>query len=325
MNINSTEDYTTTESADEPIANGHRAPDLLDLAEKLFVENEARRMSQSATDVTNVPNSDFVRFYGLRENPFSDSVNPAYFYKTDSHAEAISRMVLAVEHNTSLGMVTGLSGTGKTLVTQILLRHFERQDCRAILVLVSPGLNKTGLLREILSELGIAVPEGINRTHDLLRILSHYIIDLHEKGQRLVAIIDECHLLSSECLHVVRTISNIEIPECKLTTCLMFGEQRFVGRLNHPSYDSLRNRMYFRGELQPMGADECAQYVKFRLMMAGRMNELFGSDALAALHERSGGVCRDLSKLCMLTLLTGAMHGKQMIDESDVTRAAAMM
>ena len=271
------------------------------------------------------PSGNFTQFYGLRENPFSDAVNPGYFYKTESHADALAKMMLAVEHNTSLGMITGPSGTGKTLVTQLLLQQFDTGKNHAVLVLVTPGMSKTGLLREILSELGIAVPEGVARTHDLLRILSHYIIDLYENGKRLVLIIDECHLLSADCLHVIRTISNIEIPECKLVTSLLFGEERFTERLKHASYESLRNRMYLRGELLPMSAEECAQYVKFRLMVAGRMTDLFNAGALDALHTRSGGVCRNLSKLCMLTLLAGAMAGRAELGAEDVAAGAAMM
>lgn len=293
------------------------------LAEKIFAEHEAFHVVKSPE--TPPAGGDFVRFHGLRENPFSDAVNPGYFYRTESHAGALSKMAMAVEHRTSLGMITGPSGTGKTLVTQLLLQQLDPGKYQAVLVLVTPGMSKTGLLREILSELGIAVPEGVTRTHDLLRILSHFIIDLHENGKRLVLIIDECHFLSADCLHVIRTISNIEIPECKLVTSLLFGEARFTERLKHSSYESLRNRMYLRGELKPMDAEECAQYVKFRLMVAGRMNDLFDEAALAALHARSGGICRNLSKLCMLTLLAGAMNGRERLQEADVAAGAAMM
>ncbi len=269
--------------------------------------------------------SDFLRFYSLRENPFGDSVNPAYFYKTDSHAEALDRMMLAIEHNVSMGMITGPSGTGKTLVTQLLLQQLDPARSQAILVLVSPGLSKTGLLRDILSELNIALPEGMLRTQDLLKLLSNYIIDLHQEGKRLVIIIDECHFLSADCLHFVRTISNIEIPECKLTTSLLFGEEKFAARLEHPTYESLRNRMYLRGELRPMGPEECGQYVKFRLLVAGRMGELFTPEALLAVHTHSGGICRNINKLCMLTLLRGAQKGSPVIDEDIVAAGAAMI
>jgi general secretion pathway protein A len=323
MNTHAMEIEAPASAVADPVSS-QPAPDLLHLAEKLFAENEARRAAESVASRP-VPDSNFVRFYGMRENPFSDAVNPFYFYKTGSHADALTRMILAVEHNTSLGMITGMSGTGKTLVTQLLLQHLDAAKYQPTLVLVSPGMSKSGLLREILSELSIALPDGVLRTHDLLKLLSNYIIDLHQQGRRLVLIIDECHLLNADCLHIVRTISNIEIPECKLVTCLLFGEERFAERIKHPSYDSLRNRMYLRAVLQPMGPAECADYVKFRLMVAGRMADLFDDGALTALHARSGGVCRNLSKLCMLTLLHGAMQGRATIDEDDVAAGAAMM
>ncbi len=159
--------------------------------------------------------------------------------------------------------------------------------------------------------LGIAVvqalPTGICRTQDLVRLLTNHVIDLYREGRRLVIVIDECHFLTPDSLHILRTVSNIEIPECKLVTCLLFGETRFTKRLAHPSYASLRNRMYMQCELQPFTLAEVAQYIDFRLSVTGRTEPLFEDDALALLHERSSGIARSLGKLCMLALLEGAV------------------
>jgi general secretion pathway protein A len=263
----------------------------------------------------------FLGYYGLSDNPFGDSVNPEFFYRTAAHEEALDKMRMTAEHKISLGMVTAPSGMGKTLLTQILLKSFDEAVYETILVLVTPGLSKTGLLREILSELGVAQPAGMSRTEDLVKLLSNAIIELHEEGRRLVVIVDECHLLSSECLHIVRTISNLEIPDCKLASCLLFGEDRFAKRLQNPSYASLRNRMFFNAELTPMPVEEVAQYIQFRLLTAGRMTPLFTSEAVALLHEKSGGVCRSLNKLCFLSLLEGGRKGAPTIDSEVVTRA----
>ena len=271
------------------------------------------------------PAGNFVSHYGLKENPFPDSVQPAFFFRTDGHAEAFRSMMLAVEFRASLGMVTGPSGTGKTLVSQLLLQHFEDPKYRVVLLLVTPGLSKTGLLREILSELDLALPVGILRVQDLVKQLSNHIIELHEQGQRLVIIVDECHLLSADCLHMVRTISNIETPQEKLVTCLMFGESRLLQRLDHPSYASLKNRIYLRSELRPLTPPEVAQYVKFRLMTAGRLEELFTEGALAALHEFSAGICRNVNKLAMLSLIEAADSRAVLVDETLVRSAARRM
>ena len=279
----------------------------------------------TAAIVPFAPAGDFVRLYGLRENPFADSVHPAFFFRTDAHAEAFRDMVLAVEFQASLGMVTGPSGTGKTLLSQLLLTHFDDPKHRAILVLVTPGLSKTGLLREILSELNLALPAGIARVQDLMKLLSNHIIELHQQDRRLVILIDECHLLSADCLHIVRTLSNIEIPQQKLITCLLFGEARLDQRLTHPSYESLRNRIYLRSQLRPLTDDEAAQYIKYRLMTAGRLTDLFTEPALAALREHSVGICRSLNKLAMLSLIESADRQAPMIDEAIVARAARRM
>jgi type II secretory pathway predicted ATPase ExeA len=271
------------------------------------------------------PAGDFVSFYGLQENPFADAVHPGFFFRTDSHADAFRSMMLAVDFRASLGMTTGLSGTGKTLVSQLLLQHFEAPKYRVVLVLVTPGLSKTGLLREILSELDLALPVGVPRVQDLVKQLSNHIIELHEEGQRLIIIVDECHLLSADCLHMVRTISNIETPQQKLVTCLLFGESRLLQRLEHPSYASLNNRIYLRSELRPLSVEEVTQYIKFRLMTAGRLADLFTGSGLAALHEVSGGICRNVNKLAMLSLIEAADSRSASVDETIVRSAARRM
>jgi len=270
--------------------------------------------------------SDFVAFYRLKENPFSDSVNPRYFYKTDNHEETYIRMMLAIRHTISLGLVTGTSGTGKTLVSQMILQNLDPAEYQAVLLLVSPGMSKTGLLREILSELDIELRSGpVMRTDELVKTLGDYVIDLYERGRRLVLLIDECHFLSSDSLHIVRTLSNIEIPERKLLTCLLFGESRFLQRLAHPSYESLRNRMYLRGELQPLRFEECEQYIKFRLLVAGRNEELFDRGALEAVHAQAAGICRRINKVCMLSLLEGFLRRRSRIDRGIVEHCAKQL
>ena len=265
---------------------------------------------------------DFLSFHRLSANPFSDSVNPVFFYRTDAHDVAFIRMMMVIEHDISLGLITGFSGTGKTLVSQMLLRNLDPARYEPVLVLVCPNMGKTALLREILSELGIAIPRPPVATQDMLKRLSDAIINLHNNGRKLVVLIDECHFLSAESLHLIRTISNIEIPERKLSTCILLGEQRFLKRLENPSYESLRNRMYLRSELKPLELNETDQYIKFRLLVAGREEPLFDATAIAAIHAVAKGVCRRINRMCMLALIQAFSEGKPVIDEAIIATCA---
>ena len=258
--------------------------------------------------------SDFKTFYGLKENPFSDSVNPSFFYKTNCHELAFIRMILAVRNDVSLGLVTGPSGSGKTLISQLLLQSLDPALYSPAVVLASPAMSKTALLREILHELNEDTPQGSSvRTQELLNLLQSFMIDLYHSGKKLALIIDESHFLTADSLHILRTISNIEVPEHKLSTCILFAEDRFLKRLSHPSFESLRKRIYLHGELEALNVEECRQYIKFRLMRAGRMHDLFDDCAVIQLHAQSGGICRRINKFGLLSLLEGTLRGKSLI------------
>ena len=303
----------------EPLQDMVGIPDLEELVKPLAVEPQHAE-EPALSSAAHAP--DFLSFYRLTENPFSDSVNPVFFYRTDAHDVAFIRMMMVIEHDISLGLITGFSGTGKTLVSQMILRNLDPARYEPVLVLVCPNMGKTALLREILNELGIAIPKPPVATQDMLKLLSDAIINLHNNGRKLVILIDECHFLSAESLHLIRTISNIEIPERKLSTCILFGEQRFLKRLENPSYESLRNRMYLRSELKPLELGDTDQYIKFRLLVVGREEPLFTPGAVEAIQAVSRGVCRRINRMCMLALIQAYTEGQSMIDEKMVQTCA---
>ena len=54
------------------------------------------------------------------------------------------------------------------------------------------------------------------------------------------------------------------------------------------------------------------------MMVAGAQQELFDGAALRAVHSLSDGVCRDVSRLCYLSLMEGAGRGADRITEEIV-------
>jgi general secretion pathway protein A len=227
-------------------------------------------------------------------------------------------MMAAVEQDVSLALVTGRSGTGKTLLSQMILRNLDAKRYQPALVLVSPGMGKTALLREILSEAGVELPERQCFMNTLLGLLSDYIIDLYRHDRKLVILIDECHFLGPESLHTLRTLSNIEVPEKKLLTCILFSEPRLLNRLQHPNYEALRGRMYMQAQLEPIGSRDIRQYVKFRLLLAGGREDLFDESGLTAVQMCSGGICRLINKVCSCAMLEAAVQQAHTISAQHV-------
>ncbi len=266
-----------------------------------------------------------AKHFRFTSHPFADCVNPEYFFRTESHEEAFIAMKRCIEDHISLGLTTAISGTGKTLLTQVLMQELDPRIYQTILVLAYPGITRTALLREILGELGVQdLPEKANM-HKLVSLVQQHIIEQYTKGIRLVLIIDEVHFLSADTLHVLRTLSNIEVPENKLVTVLLFGEQIFLNKMKHPSFRSIFSRMFTRSEIRPLDHAEVKQYIKFRLMMAGGKSDLFPHDAIDLVHKNSGGIPREINRICHNALGLAARAGKNAVEAAIIARIPATL
>jgi len=255
---------------------------------------------------------DYCDHFGLNRIPFNDSVNPEFFYRTQTHESAFVRMMMCARQHKALGLVWGRSGTGKTLLTQMLLAGLAGSEFNPILILANPGMTKMGLLGAILDELEVARPSGRENTQTYLDCIHSYLMQSYSMGQRVVLIIDETHFLQSDQLHMIRALTNLETPQEKLCTIIMLAEETFPRRLRHKRYNSLRSRIAMSSYLMPLSASDTEQFIKFRLLVAGSAEEFFDWDCYELIYKKTGGICREISKLADNSLLEAYLQGLSM-------------
>ena len=286
------------------------------LASTLISDEKQNEVQQkpaaAALEKEGLNTQDLLKFFNMAENPFGDAVDTRYFFKAKSHSSIYQKMKMSVEQNISLALTCAQSGIGKTLISQLLLMTLDQEKYQTIVVLVSPGMTKSALLKEILLELELGhLLKKAAQTYDMIRILQDYVINLFNKGKRLVIMIDEAHFLEASSLHILRTISNIELPQMKLVTILLFTEEIFLRRIKHESYNSLRNRMYVQEELLPFDFAEMKEYIRFRVRTAGgNPDTLFEPDTYQVIYTATAGITREVNNLCF-NALTEAYLNKQ--------------
>lgn len=257
-----------------------------------------------------------LRHFRFQEHPFGDNVNPRFFFRTEAHEDAYIKMKRCIEDHVAVGLTTAPSGTGKTMLTQILLAELDPGSYETILVLAYPGMTRTGLLREVATELGV---EGLGPrmpVHALMSLIQERIMALYAAGKKLVVTVDECHFLGLDALQVIRTLSNIELPERKLVTLLLFGEEFFLEKLARPEYASIANRMFIRARLRPLNPEETEQYIKYRCLVSGGRPTVFAPDVYPLVHDLSRGIPRDINRLCHTALFEAARRGASTVSRS---------
>lgn len=262
----------------------------------------------------------YVEYYNLKEQPFSLSVDNHFYYNSKQHAEALVYLRHAAECQRGLAVLVGDLGAGKTTLARRLLDELDTQQYEsALLVMLHSEITPQWLLRRIAIQLGIDRPAE-SKT-ELFGQLYDRLCEIHGQGKKVVVLVDEAQMLKTkELMEEFRGLLNIEMDGKKLITFIFFGLPEFD---DHLALDEpLRQRVAIRYYLQAFTEEITADYIKFRLRVAGTEKELFDPSAYSAIHQYSKGISRVINILCDNALLEGFLRKKEQIDHDMIREIA---
>ena len=105
----------------------------------------------------------FLDFYGLREQPFGVTPDPAYLYPSRTHCEALDSLTEAILGDRGFLALIAEPGMGKTTLLYQLLEGL-RNTARAAF-LFQTQCNSREFFQYLLSELGVDAAEHGPRGH----------------------------------------------------------------------------------------------------------------------------------------------------------------
>jgi general secretion pathway protein A len=125
--------------------------------------------------------------FGLQEEPFRLTSDPRFFYSNAVYQEAYASLVYGIEQRKGLVVLTGETGTGKTILLKVLMNHLEAQIRWIYIDQAIPTFEE--LLDFICGELQLSLTHAgqlqkIQALHDLL-------LKQCQQGGSTVLIIDE--------------------------------------------------------------------------------------------------------------------------------------
>ena len=234
----------------------------------------------------------YLRYFGLNEAPFSITPDPAFVFLSPRHRDALAHLMYGIGKGGSGGFVqlTGEVGTGKTTLCRCLLEQVP--EGTHIALLLNPLITPRELLAAVSEELGIDVSESIDSTRLLVDGLNFYLLAAHERGERVVVVIDEAQNLSPEALEQVRLLTNLETSKEKLLQIVLLGQPELRELLQRRTLRQLAQRITARYHLSPLGPKDTHLYIRHRMQVAGAQRNPFRRSAMNALYQRSQGIPR---------------------------------
>ena len=262
----------------------------------------------------------YLEFYQLSQEPFSNAPVARFYYSSAQHAQALMRLMHAVQSMKGLAVLVGDIGAGKTTLARRMLDNLPEDEYEAaLLVIIHSGITANWLLRRIALQLGVESPAEEKLA--LLSQLYQRLVRIHEQGKKAVVLIDEAQMLCTrEIMEEFRGLLNLEVPERKLISFVFFGLPEIEDnlRLDPP----LAQRVALRYRLEPLTAEATEAYVKHRLKLAGAARVPFSPEAVAAVHRYSRGTPRLINTLCDNALFEGFVARQADVDAPLVERVA---
>src|SRR6185437_10917320 len=159
-------------------------------------------------------------FFGFTQNPFNMSPDPAFFFRSEQHEEALANLIYGVQSRKGFMVLTGEVGTGKTTMLECL-RDFLRTQQIAYASLFNSRLTVDQFFEMLAYDLDLQC-NRLSKTEVLLG-LNCLLIERASAGRTTVLIVDEAHNLDWDVLEEIRLLGNLENRRGKLLQIIIAG------------------------------------------------------------------------------------------------------
>mgnify|MGYP001596321853 FL=1 len=253
----------------------------------------------------------YCQFYSLKERPFNVTSDPAFFFLSRQHKEALSHLLYGVTQRKGILVITGEIGTGKTTLCRFFLNQLPKNVKTAFIL--NPYFSEIQLLEAIINDFGLKVKNKSRLS--FVWELNRFLLSESEDGNNVVLIIDEAQNLRPQALEQVRLLSNLETEKDKLIQIVLMGQPELNRKLNLYDLRQLQQRIMVRYHITPLEKDELSEYINHRLNIAGSNGSInFTDEALKVISDFSYGVPRLINIICDRALLAGFVAEAKTID-----------
>jgi len=246
-------------------------------------------------------------FFGLREQPFAPTADPAYFYATNEHRECLFRLWNSIDQRHGIAVVLGNYGTGKTTLLRKLTAGMAAEPERYRVAVIGspiPSWTSFALLESIIAQYGLHPREHSFGAY--MQALNEHLLE--NRRQVCTLIIDDAQNLNKRGqLELLRLVQNLETPQHKLLNLICFAQLEWVHVLRAAPNFAQRINLTYR--LDALDGEETRHFIDFRLEQAvgdARLRPEFDDLSIEIIHRFAEGSPRVTVSLCRNSLLVAA-------------------
>lgn len=259
----------------------------------------------------------YQAFYKLQGKPFQLTPDPAMLFPSKGHKRAMSYLLYGLEQGEGFVMITGAVGTGKTLLIQKLFEELTQRNI-AMAGIASANLDGEDILPAVAS--AFKLPYEGRGKESLLQDVKKHLTMLRERHSHALLVVDEAQTLTSTALEMLRILSNLEVNGHALLQVFLIGQAELQRTIIDHRMEQLRQRIIASHKLEPMGAEECREYILHRLKAVGWNHDPeLDPGIFAGVYRAGRGIPRKVNLIMDRLLLHGYLEERHSLDEAALT------
>lgn len=257
--------------------------------------------------------------FNFSQLPFSLTPDTDFFVNQYTHQSALNTLVVALKHSEGFVKIVGEVGTGKTLISRMLLSKLDKNTITVFIP--NPYLTPDELKSYLAKEIGLKFDKNLPN-HEMMTAIYRRLLAFNRASKNVVVIVDETQTMPRDTLECLRLLTNLETQKNKLLQVVIIGQPELDEMLARKDLRQLRQRIVFSEYLKPFGSASTKKYVQLRLARASMSKPpRFSYLAQALLYSASGGIPRLINILCHKALLSAFGKARAYVNHFDMARA----
>lgn len=267
----------------------------------------------------------YYTLLGLDKEPFSTSPDPDFFYQSQEHQAALTRLMIEIRLRRGLSVILGDVGTGKTTLSRKLFQMLRAREDMLFFMILDPTYDSEEVfLESLVRTFHIQMEKPHPSLLDYKEALKTYLFQKGiQENKTVILLVDEAQKLNQASLEVLRVLLNYETNEFKLLQLVLLAQLELLPKIREMK--NLMDRISMKYIINPLDDAETKEMIGFRIRQAGYQSPspLFKDEAIVEIYQQTQGYPRRIAMVCHNALKHLVMESKPIVDKDLVRRVVA--
>ena len=250
---------------------------------------------------------DLLAFFALKRFPFDKNIKADDALKTVPVKECTARLDY-IKRRGGILLLTGDPGVGKTLALRCYVNGLNENLFKTCYTPLST-LSRSDLLYHLNRMLGL--PARLSKSAIYDQIQQALLESKDQMGKTVLIILDEAHLLQTGPLEELRLLTNFKMDSYDPFILVLSGQSDLRRTMDFAVMEPFNQRIAMRYHMPGLDLNECKQYIRHHLKLAGAQEPILDERAVEAVHELSFGIPRKIGAITEQALTYAMFDNKR--------------